>query len=171
MPGMQYAVEQMQKMLDDMREALAGLQNGHAPQRRGRPRKDASEVAQQINAYRTEGPRGYWAKMTPDQRSAEMRRRLEVGKKRKAETEKKSAKPSKWDDRKSPLKVGENYTQTGIAKELGFAHAHSYENWRRRHRQSDEIPRGRPAVVGGKRAVLYSAADLNAIRKFRGSVQ
>lgn len=54
LPGMQYAVDQMQKVLNDMREALGAPQNGRPP---------------------AKGKQGGWEKMTSAQRSLEMKRR------------------------------------------------------------------------------------------------
>jgi hypothetical protein len=60
LPGMQLAVEIMQRNLDEFRAQLAGLQGKE----------------QHVNQSRAGGnARAYWAKMTPLQRRNEMRRR------------------------------------------------------------------------------------------------
>jgi hypothetical protein len=62
LPGMQYALEQMHKLVEDFREQLAGLQNGSG-------KTTTNKVGKKIAT-------GYWDKMTPEQRSAEMKRRM-----------------------------------------------------------------------------------------------
>lgn len=166
LPGIQYAVEQMQRMLDDMREALAGLQNGHAPKRVGRPRKSETDLFELRKKNASANPRGYWAKMTPEERSAEMARRMALGRKRKGEKEQAG---------KMPLKVGDEYTQAGVAQELGFSHAHSYRNWRVRLEREHKVkgfPRGRSMKLAGFNGLvrMFSESDLDALRKIREEV-
>lgn len=94
LPGMQYAVDQMQKVLDDMREALDALQNGRPPakgKQGGWEKMTAAQrslemkrrkLAREKNAKRrgaaghSLNQKAYWASMTAAERSAEMKRRV-----------------------------------------------------------------------------------------------
>ena len=67
LPGLQLAIETMQKHLDEMRADLARMQNGDRP-KRGRPAKTVREVIDGRNRY------GWPA--DPEERKAEMKRRL-----------------------------------------------------------------------------------------------
>lgn len=82
LPGFQYALELMQRQLDEFRATLAALQNGAAPAKRGpgRLRNAPLPVAGsgQLTARGTPLKKGYWAQFTPEERVAEMRRRREV---------------------------------------------------------------------------------------------
>ena len=121
-PGMQRAVEILQQQLDALRAALAASQNGDA-HRPGLPRilapvvdsgqrgpqggvvrgtpewraRDAerhrvAREAQNGNAS-SSGP---WAAMTPEERSAEMRRRIALGKKKALSAALSAARKAKW---------------------------------------------------------------------------
>ena len=80
-PGFQAAVDILQSQLDEMREKLGALQNGNAPKKPGRPRKEQPPVETgELNARGKPLKSGYWATLTPEERSAEMRRRREVQK-------------------------------------------------------------------------------------------
>lgn len=79
-PGMQYMIDQMQAQLDELRTRLAAMQEGNAAslkplnqKRRGRPPKDEKFER------RSKAAAAVWAKMTPEQRSAEMKRRQAKG--------------------------------------------------------------------------------------------
>jgi|SRR5882672_4974940 len=84
LPGMQYMLERMQHQLDEFRSQLAVLQtpvvstNGNAPRitkngkRIGRPRKEVAPVL-----------RSGWP-ADPEERKAEMKRRMQVRKQRRA---------------------------------------------------------------------------------------
>lgn len=61
-PGMQYMLDEMQQLLDKFREYL----NGEEPKKRG-PKAGSLST--------------YWSKMTPEERSAEMVRRMNKRKK------------------------------------------------------------------------------------------
>ena len=88
LPGMQFMVEQMQRILEDQRLLLSSLQNGQ-PKRRGRtPQDQATDQVMSIRPYPPEavvhvksprrsaaGKHG-WAGMTAEERSAEMKRRV-----------------------------------------------------------------------------------------------
>jgi hypothetical protein len=76
LPGMQHMLNRMQKELDDFRQGLLAAQNGQAPIKRGRgrPRKEQSDQAGHTSGNKA------WANLTPEQRSAEMRRRQQVAK-------------------------------------------------------------------------------------------
>lgn len=98
LPGMQYAVELMQRNLDDMRAQLAAMQNGDgdrelagmfAKPKRLTPEGAAAISAAQKARWAEDGrsapltrervasyQRGYWASMTPEERAAEMKRRM-----------------------------------------------------------------------------------------------
>jgi hypothetical protein len=108
LPGFQYAVELMQSQLDQMRAQLNGLQNEDAP-RRGRPknpkvpprgteayraydrerqrqkRKQPPVASGELNARGTPLKQGYWATLTAEQRSVEMKKRQRVAHARKNE--------------------------------------------------------------------------------------
>lgn len=71
-PGMQHMIELMQAQLDEFRRALGQLQE---PVRRGPGRPKVDHVDPEV---RSRGSASYWAKMTPEERSAEMRRRQQV---------------------------------------------------------------------------------------------
>src|SRR5689334_15436999 len=81
LPGLQYAVELMQKQLDEFRARLAALQNGRA------------RVCKPPTAKRVNGIVEYWARMTPAERRAEMKRRGMI--RPKAAPAKAKAKPRK----------------------------------------------------------------------------
>jgi hypothetical protein len=109
--------------------------------------------------------------MTPTERAVEMKRRVALGKAKKAKKAK--VKLAAVHTRKTvhtrknsmPLQIGEELTMEGMAQALGFAHAHSFENWRGRH---PDAPRGRQTVLNGRKSVVFSAADLEAVRQMRG---
>jgi hypothetical protein len=74
LPGMQHMLDEMQNVLNTFRENLEAAQ---APgKKRGRPRKIVIEDTEAVKKSRRSA--GYWAKMTPEQRSAEMKRRAAV---------------------------------------------------------------------------------------------
>jgi hypothetical protein len=80
-PGFQRAIDLLTGQLDRMRAQLGALQSGTAEPaskfKRSRPKKqakDATEVQRRASAY--------WAEMSPEERSAEMQRRLVVRKKK-----------------------------------------------------------------------------------------
>jgi predicted Fe-S protein YdhL (DUF1289 family) len=109
-PGVQYAVEQVQAILDNLRAELAALQEGGtalyepAKPKRGQPAKTESgrmsmaglkpgtaeyravgahnkrleREAKSTNSQRAQGARNAWSGMTPEERSAEMKRRIAV---------------------------------------------------------------------------------------------
>lgn len=67
LPGMTYAIELVQKQLDEMRGQLEVIMSGGGTARKvGRPKGSTS------------ASRNGWAGMTPEERSAEMRRRQMV---------------------------------------------------------------------------------------------
>ena len=72
-PGMQFMLDRMQKELDDLRNVLAGLQQ---------KQKETEEPPKDLEDYlwkrKSKTSKGYWAAMTSEQRSAEMRRRAKV---------------------------------------------------------------------------------------------
>jgi hypothetical protein len=68
-PGFQLAIEHLQAVLDGLRADLADAQNGSAPRKRGRP--EGSKAGPQA---------GYWAALSAEERSAEMKRRMAVAK-------------------------------------------------------------------------------------------
>jgi len=74
LPGMVHAVEIMQTQINAMRERLALLESG-APRRGGRPRTRPAQ-ADDTDARGVPLKSDYWRSMTPEQRSAEMRRRF-----------------------------------------------------------------------------------------------
>lgn len=82
LPGMVRAVELLQAQIDDMRARLEGLQIGNtkSAKRRGRPPAATGE----LTVHGTPLKPGYWASMTAEERSAEMRRRRAVQEKNKA---------------------------------------------------------------------------------------
>lgn len=61
LPGMQYALDQMQKIVDDFREQLATLQNGGG---------------KKTIRIKDEKKSAYWANMTAEERSQEVKRRM-----------------------------------------------------------------------------------------------
>ena len=71
-PGMQHMVDLMQRELDDMRKMISSEDTKI-------PKKILGDRKKQGTASKA-----YWAKMTPEQRSTEMRRRMQVAKRRKA---------------------------------------------------------------------------------------
>ena len=75
LPGMQYLIDKMQAQIDDFRQELARLQ-GTQPKKLGRPPKERPQNVE--SPARSRGSASYWAKMTPKERSAEMRRRQQV---------------------------------------------------------------------------------------------
>lgn len=78
MPAMHPAPRQAHPPAPEMEVADGAHGGGAQAAKRGRPRKDASgEVSQPKSAS------GYWAKMTPGQRSREMKRRQRVSAKQK----------------------------------------------------------------------------------------
>jgi hypothetical protein len=84
-PGMQYLIDKMQAQLDELREQLAAVQNGGAPTvtlaRRGRPPKEVATAEEAAKFKRkSKAVSGYWAKMTDEERSVEMKRRRALGK-------------------------------------------------------------------------------------------
>lgn len=86
LPGMQHLIDRMQAELDDMRLQLAALQGGTAkPARRAK----SALPAQPPKSAGSAGMASYWARMTVEERSVEMKRRLALGMKRqKAEARK-----------------------------------------------------------------------------------
>jgi hypothetical protein len=101
LPGLTRAVEIMQSEIDSLRAMLAtAAQGGRIIKRPGRPpgihtkqrKKQAHAngsvpvptVAMNVKGkpIRTDGPASYWAKMTPEERSAEMKRRQKLAAKR-----------------------------------------------------------------------------------------
>ena len=74
LPGMVRAHELLGQQIAAMQAQLAGLQNGGG-------RKPGPQT-EQARAKIAEARRGYWAKMTPEERSAEMKRRGGIAKKR-----------------------------------------------------------------------------------------
>jgi hypothetical protein len=68
LPGMQHMITLMQRELDNMRAALARIQE----------RQNGYEETAEETAPRGKGSAqaAYWARMTPEERSAEMTRRL-----------------------------------------------------------------------------------------------
>lgn len=104
LPGMQRAYEALGAEIEQMRERLGMLQH---PAKRGRPpvNRDEQPVAV-VEPVKPRADRGgsssqkkYWAKLTPEQRSAEMLRRQALWAKNiaKKEPEKKPAKPMIYD--------------------------------------------------------------------------
>lgn len=113
LPGMQHMIELMQSHLDELRAQLAALQNGGAPATSGRGAKAAEngrnanydyrkspeyresqsrivkaalarkKAEQQTGDKRGAASSAYWARMTPEERSAEMVRRQALSKRRK----------------------------------------------------------------------------------------
>jgi len=91
LPGMQLALDLLSRQIEDYRAVLRALQmtDGGAtmPKRRGRPPKKAiaavpavlAPVAAAGRRKSSEGIKAYWAKMTPKQRAAEMKRRVANG--------------------------------------------------------------------------------------------
>lgn len=85
LPGLQYAVEMMQKNLDEFREQLAALQSGAKPTKAKRVVSEEGRAAiaegqrrrweQKQKGERGSKVKAYWARMTPEERAAEMRRR------------------------------------------------------------------------------------------------
>lgn len=84
-PGMQHILDLMQEELDRMRYALADAQGKNV---RGRPRKDESERSPNTHAKTAlppkPGMKNGWP-IDPEERSAEMKRRLQVAREKKAE--------------------------------------------------------------------------------------
>lgn len=88
LPGLQYAAEVIQGALDELRAQLAAMQNGDAPKKQRRISPDgiaAIQAAQKRRWAKASGDdkrkggagvKAFWANMTPEQRSAEMRRRM-----------------------------------------------------------------------------------------------
>jgi len=74
LPGMQHMITLMQRELDNMRAALARVQARQAGH---------EEAPTHAEKSRRQAVVGYWAKMSPEERSAEMRRRgmVRTGKK------------------------------------------------------------------------------------------
>ena len=73
LPGMQYMLDLMQKELDQYRQALQETEE--------KPKSTRKPVVQLVNGKENDkltGPRSYWYKMTAEQRSAEMARRMKV---------------------------------------------------------------------------------------------
>lgn len=80
LPGMVHMLALMQAEIDRMREMLGYAQaNGAAP-KRGRLK---IEISPEGMAAKKRASSSYWAKMTPEKRSAEMRRRGAIRKDRK----------------------------------------------------------------------------------------
>ena len=94
LPGMQHMIDTMQRQLDHYRSMIRALENGGGPvaaKRRGRPPGAANKPKQLTAApaaapaaakkrggtspQRIAGIKSYWANMTAEERSAEMRRR------------------------------------------------------------------------------------------------
>lgn len=73
LPGVQYVIDQMQTLLDSMKEGLSALQNGTV---QPRPRRQPA-------VERKPGEKGWnkggWASLSPAERKLEGRRRLKVG--------------------------------------------------------------------------------------------
>lgn len=88
-PGMQHMIDLMQRELDSMREQLAQAQNGGNARsflnerKRGRPPKliegsfrvDGESAAAKEFSRKSRASSSFWAKMSAEERSAEMRRR------------------------------------------------------------------------------------------------
>jgi hypothetical protein len=83
-PGFQMAIDTLQSAIDEMRRQLSNLQNppAAAPRKQGRtPLTDEERKARIMKRRVSKAARGYWAKMTPEERSVEMKRRLALGRK------------------------------------------------------------------------------------------
>jgi hypothetical protein len=89
LPGMRLALDTMEGQFREYRAMLDQLENGDLevfmPPRRGRPSKALIEARAMeesstvgMKAKQSDGVKGYWAQMTPQERSAEMRRRFQV---------------------------------------------------------------------------------------------
>ena len=94
LPGLQLALDVLSAQIEEYRALLRTLQaeNGQPVKRKvGRPRKNPVAQPAQFTlvqapakttrnqAERTAGMKAYWAKMTPNQRRAEMHRRAAKG--------------------------------------------------------------------------------------------
>jgi hypothetical protein len=84
LPGLQYALDYLQSQVDHLRIQLAAAQGaavpGEAPpKKRGRPPKQTPVPVQQLSTQAA-----YWAAMTPEERKAEMKRRMKLGALRKS---------------------------------------------------------------------------------------
>ena len=86
LPGIQFALEYLQARLDEMRAQLVDLQVGAAPKKKNSNWRLSPEGAKAISQAQkrrwaqqkqtiSNARKEYWAKMTPEQRTAEMRRR------------------------------------------------------------------------------------------------
>lgn len=152
LPGMRYMLEQMQAIVDEFRQTLAALQNGNSVDesqankpKRGRPPKS-----------------GYWASMTPEQRSAEMKRRAEMGR------GKAKAKASSF---ASIKRIDGDYTMAGAAEVVGLGSTASFAQWRVNEPKARKLGRKvpNPTTPSGKPAVLVFAQDeVNKMLKLRG---
>jgi len=87
LPGMRYLMDQMAKLVGMLEAELAAAQQSQqnpaqpaqGAARRGRPRKVITVPETPRRARdRAGASKGYWASMTPEERSAEMTRRMEV---------------------------------------------------------------------------------------------
>lgn len=76
-PGFQRAIDVLQDELDSLRSQLSGLQRERKPIRTEGRKPDWKENISQHT-------KSYWARFTPEQRSEEMRRRMALGKRRRA---------------------------------------------------------------------------------------
>jgi len=74
LPGMRHMVTLMQRQIAELESLLESAQNGTMP-KRGRPPKTQNP---EEFAKRSSGNSDYWAKLTPAERSKEIRRRQEV---------------------------------------------------------------------------------------------
>lgn len=100
LPGMQHVLAILEGHINEMRDQIAALQGHPAKRGRGRPpmRHDDEQVAE-VMKRGGNAQKKYWAKMTPEQRSAEMIRRQALWAKKIAvkEIKKKPAKPKIYD--------------------------------------------------------------------------